>query len=191
MNATTAIDTPTLLDAARRALAASNGRIAQFSHAGRLCIAKAPGTVRGRAQSLLLKAFCRIALGSNVPLETLRLASGAPRLAREAERLRALVAAGEAVPRVLALASDCLVLEHVGETLEQSLYPLSHAEIFSRLIAATDDLARFHAAGHWHGGSQVKNMTLRNGQLFRIDFEEDLGAHPPWRSSRPMTLCCS
>lgn len=179
MNEVTAIDTPALLDDARRALATSNGRIAEFSHAGALCIAKAPGTVRGRAQSLLLKAFCRIALGSSVPLEALRLASGEERLAREAARLRALAAAGEAVPQVLALAPDCLVLEHVGDTLEQSLFPLNRAEIFSRLIAATDDLARFHEAGHWHGGSQVKNMTLRNGRLFRIDFEEDLGKHLP------------
>lgn len=168
-----------LIDAARLALLASPVRVIIFQHDGQQYVAKAPGTVRGRAQSLLLKAFCRIALGSSVPLEALRLASGEERLAREAARLSALAAAGEAVPQVLALAPDCLVLDHVGDTLEQSLFPLTRAEIRSCLITATDDLARFHEAGHWHGGSQVKNMTLKNGRLFRIDFEEDLGKHLP------------
>jgi len=179
VNEVTDIDIPALLDDARRALAASNGRIAEFSHAGALCIAKAPGHGRGWMQALLLKAFCRLAFGCRVPLASLRLVNGQARLEHEAERLRHLAAAGESVPRVPALAPDCLVLEHVGETLEQSLFPLNRSEILSRLIAATDDLARFHAAGHWHGGSQVKNMTLRNGRLFRIDFEEDLGKHLP------------
>lgn len=168
-----------LIDAARHALLASPVRVIIFQHEGQQYVAKAPGCGRGWLQALLLKAFCRLACGCRIPLKSLRLTDGQARLDFEASRLGRLAAAGEAVPRVLARAPGFMVLEYVGNTLEQSLFPMARAEIISHLMAAIDDLARFHAAGHWHGGSQVKNMTLKNGRLFRIDFEEDLGEYLP------------
>ena len=157
-----------LVSAARQALAASAARASIFSLDGECYVAKAGGTGRGWAQAFLLKTFCRLACGCRIPLKSLRLANGQGRLDYEASRLVRLGAAGEAVPRVLAREQGLLVLEYVGNTLEQSLFPMARTEIRSCLIAATDDLARFHAAGHWHGGSQVKNMTLKNDRLFRI-----------------------
>lgn len=168
-----------LLADARRHLAASGGRVASFSRANELFVAKAPGSPRGTAQAFLLKILCRFALGQSLPMATLRLADGARRLADEAARLAALAAAGEAVPQVVAFAADCMVLRHVGETLEHGLRSMSPTETTVALDAAIDDLARFHRAGHWHGGAQVKNLTRNAGQLYRIDFEEDVGAYLP------------
>ena len=45
------------------------------------------------------------------------------------------------------------------------------------------DLAAFHARGLWHGGAQIRNITLREGELWRIDFEENIGS----ALSRPLT----
>jgi hypothetical protein len=133
--------TTELLQAARESLAACGRRVATFSIANELFVAKAPGSPRGTAQAFLLKMFCRFALGQSLPMATLRLADGARRLADEAARLAALAAAGEAVPQVVAFAADCMVLRHVG--------------------------------------AQVKNLTRNAGQLYRIDFEEDIGAYLP------------
>lgn len=171
--------TTELLQAARESLAACGRRVATFSIANELFVAKAPGSPRGTAQAFLLKMFCRFALGQSLPMATLRLADGARRLADEAARLAALAAAGEAVPQVVAFAADCMVLRHVGETLEHGLRGMSPTETTEALDAAIDDLARFHRAGHWHGGAQVKNLTRNAGQLYRIDFEEDIGAYLP------------
>lgn len=171
--------TADLLQAAREALAACGGRVATFSFANEVFVAKAPGSPRGTAQAFLLKMFCRFALGQSLPMATLRLAGGARRLADEAARLAALAASGEAVPQVVAFAADCMVLRHVGETLEHGMRSMSPTETTVALDAAIDDLARFHRAGHWHGGAQVKNMTRSAGLLYRIDFEEDIGAYLP------------
>ena len=41
------------------------------------------------------------------------------------------------------------------------------------------ELGEFHRAGHWHGGAQIKNITLQDGVSYRIDFEEDFGEFLP------------
>lgn len=168
-----------LLHAARQALSASGGRVTFFLHKNQQYVAKASGPERGLAQALLLKLFCHLALGCAIPLASLRLNDGRGRLVYEAARLQALAATGEAVPEVVALNTDCMVLRHVGNTLEQSLASLSPEKFAAALDAAIDDLVRFHLSGYWHGGSQVKNMTLLDGRLYRIDFEEDIGEYLP------------
>jgi len=165
--------------AAYAALAAGTARAAVFEHAGRRFVAKAPGRGRGWLEAWFVKLFCRIVLGYRVPLEPLRLVNGQTRLEHEATRLSILAAAGEAVPQVLLLEPGCLVLEYVGHTVEESLHPLPHGQYEAFLLPILDDLRRFHAAGHWHGGAQVKNLTLQEGRLYRIDLEEDVGAHLP------------
>lgn len=165
--------------AAYAALTASAARAAVFDHAGRRYVAKAPGLGRGWLQAWFVKLFCRIALGYRVPLAPLRLVNGQARLEHEATRLTMLAAAGEAVPQVMLLEPGCLVLEYVGRTVEESLHPLPHGEYEAFLLPVLDDLRRFHAAGHWHGGAQVKNLTLHAERIYRIDLEEDVGAHLP------------
>lgn len=168
-----------LIDAARAALARSPARAAIFNLEGQRYVAKGPGKGKGWPQALLLKVFSRLAFGCHIPLRSLRLANDQARLDYEAGRLERLAAAGEAVPCVLVREPGCMVLEYVGDTLEHALHRLPHKEYSEFLAMAIDDLLRFHAAGHWHGGAQVKNLTLQNDRLYRIDFEEDLGEHLP------------
>jgi tRNA A-37 threonylcarbamoyl transferase component Bud32 len=165
--------------AAYAALAESAARATIFTHADRRYVAKAPGLGRGWLQAWFVKLFCRFVLHCPVPLAPLRLVNGQARLEHEATRLSILAAAGVSVPQVMLLEPGCLVLEYVGCTVEETLHPLPHARYGEILFPALDDLRRFHAAGHWHGGAQIKNLTLQDGRLYRIDLEEDVGAYLP------------
>src|SRR5690606_35164898 len=68
-----------------------------------------------------------------------------------------------------------LVLEHVGADLAGVLRHGDPGQREHWVRSLAIDLAQFHAAGHWHGGAQVRNITLRGGELWRIDFEENIG----------------
>lgn len=131
-----------MMEAARKALAQSDARVAIFSHEGVLRVIK---TAHHKD------------------------------LADEVQRITYLARAGERVPNILAFEGDCLLLDYAGDTLEQHLYNLSITDRITLLDAATDDLARFHRAGHWHGGAQIKNILLREGKFVRIDFETRWG----------------
>lgn len=122
-------------------------------------------------RALGLAVGCKVFLGE-FPSPRVLLRNG---LAYEAERLRQLSEAGCRVPDVWMEAPGLLVLEHVGEDFANLI---RHAGPEQRLQWVRDlavDLAQFHAQGHWHGGAQIRNVTLRDGQLWRIDFEENTG----------------
>lgn len=68
-----------------------------------------------------------------------------------------------------------LVLEHVGDDLPFRLRQADEAGRIALAQALARDLAEFHGRGMWHGGAQVRNVTLRDGRLWRIDFEENIG----------------
>lgn len=68
------------------------------------------------------------------------------------------------------------MLEFVGDDLADLI---RNEDTTSRLWltrAAATDLAAFHARGLWHGGAQIRNITLQDGELWRIDFEENIGS---------------
>jgi tRNA A-37 threonylcarbamoyl transferase component Bud32 len=96
-------------------------------------------------------------------------------LQHEAARLRFLGRAGCRVPGVWHSQADLLVLEHVGEPLPGLIRRGDESVQRELAGAAARDLADFHARGFWHGGAQLRNMTLRDGRLWRIDFEENIG----------------
>jgi tRNA A-37 threonylcarbamoyl transferase component Bud32 len=96
------------------------------------------------------------------------------RLAHEAARLNRLKAQGVAVPAVRLQLPDLLVLQDVGEPVDQALVPLPQPSRMALIERIANDLTEFHQAGHWHGAGQLRNMTLQGDRLFRIDFEEDL-----------------
>ncbi|OZI23016.1 hypothetical protein CAL18_08975 [Bordetella genomosp. 7] len=122
-------------------------------------------------RALFLAVGCKLFLGE-FPRPSVLLRNGLP---YEAQRLRALAQAGCRVPHVWREAPGLLVLEHVGADLAGVLRhgDPGQREHWVRRLAI--DLAQFHAAGHCHGGAQVRNITLRDGQLWRIDFEENIG----------------
>lgn len=94
----------------------------------------------------------------------------------EAGRLRALAHGGCAVPKVYLDEERFIVLEHVGRCLDEIVRGQPLARVGRYYEAAVDDLATFHRAGFWHGGAQLRNLTVRDGRLYRIDFEERFGA---------------
>jgi len=123
------------------------------------------------ARALGLALGCKLFLGE-FPRPSVLLRNG---LAYEAERLRRLSQAGCRVPQVWWEEPGLLVLEHVGEDLAGVVRHADAAQRVQWVRALAADLAAFHARGHWHGGAQVRNITLRDGDLWRIDFEENIG----------------
>jgi tRNA A-37 threonylcarbamoyl transferase component Bud32 len=94
----------------------------------------------------------------------------------EAQRLRVLFRAGCRVPEIWWQEPDLLVLEHVGRDLSTLIRHGSEAQRNELVRQAAEDLAIFHRQGFCHGGAQIRNLTLRGKQVWRIDFEENTGA---------------
>jgi len=122
-------------------------------------------------RALVLALGCWLFLGE-FPRPSILLRNG---LAHEAGRLRRLSQAGCRVPQVWWEAPGLLVLEHVGVDFAGLVRHADAAQRVQWVRALAADLAVFHAQGHWHGGAQVRNITLHNGELWRIDFEENIG----------------
>lgn len=129
--------------------------------------------LRSGRKSLGIWCMAR-ALGVPVPWSAVRQTDGAALLAFEHERLQTLAAAGEHVPAVLAFDGQHLVTSDIGTTLDRHLGALPLPERLPLMCAAAVDLAAFHARGHWHGGSQTRNLTWDGRQFARLDFEERL-----------------
>ena len=91
----------------------------------------------------------------------------------EAQRLRDLQQQAIAVPRLLIEEPEYIVMEHCGEQLESMLRcEEGRDEFLPRIL---DSLLELHEAKQWHGGAQIRNLTIQNDTIFRIDFEEKTG----------------
>jgi len=124
-----------------------------------------------RVRSWLAALACWLAFGERVRPSAVR----AGNIEHEARRLRQLLDAGQRVPHVLLQEEDCLVLRGVGVSLDRVVPQLPAPEKIALLERIADDLADWHNHGQWHGGAQLRNVTLHQGQLYRIDFEERHG----------------
>lgn len=93
----------------------------------------------------------------------------------EARRLRQLRLAEQRVPALYVQTDKYMVQEFCGPTVEQAAKHLKGQALHALLARCADDLSRFHHAGQWHGGSQLRNITVHGHQLYRIDFEEHIG----------------
>ena len=122
-------------------------------------------------RALGLAVFCKLVLGE-FPSPRVLLQNGLP---YETVRLRSLRAQGCAVPRVYAAQPGLLVLEFVGPDLPYCLRRLDAQAQARMAFEAGVDLAAFHRAGNWHGGAQLRNVTVQDGRYHRIDFEENIG----------------
>lgn len=89
----------------------------------------------------------------------------------EAETLRRLEGLGVRVPRVLHVEDDYFVMSDAGTTLERHLAanPGQTGELIDRAARELRALHRYDTA---HGGAQIKNLTVRDGDIHFIDFEE-------------------
>ena len=129
--------------------------------------------LRSAAQSLGIWLFAHF-VGVPVPWRAVRQTDGSVLLAFEHERLKALAAAGERVPPVLAFDGYSLETGDIGPTLDHVLHRTPEADRLALMCAAGADLAGFHARGQWHGGAQTRNLTWDGQHFARLDFEERL-----------------
>jgi tRNA A-37 threonylcarbamoyl transferase component Bud32 len=166
--------------AARAALAGNQKRVRVFTHADATYIAKRPAAKPRRlTQILFLRWAVKRITGTALPTSTLALSGATSGMDYEAGRLKRLTADGVRVPRVALLTPEFFVLEHCGAIVEAHLANWPPATWRHELPRLASELGEFHRAGHWHGGTQIKNITLRDGVSYRIDFEEDFGEFLP------------
>lgn len=170
-----------LIAAAEHALAAKpEQRTVLVEHAGKKYIAKRLAErPRRMMQTLFMRWLVKRITGQPLPLRTLALSEAAHSMDYEAKRLAALAQAGAAVPYIAHRTSAYLLLEHRGTVVAALLEHWQPAEWRKELLRLAAQLGVFHAAGLWHGGAQIKNVTLQNGQFTRIDFEENFGEFLP------------
>lgn len=170
-----------LIEPARAALARSGRHVSAFEFHGVRMFAKrlAPQHRHWFTTGPMLRL---IASAADFP--PLRLTPGdiaaAWRTDYELTRLDAMADGGVRVARVLARASDVIVLEDGGADVDRRLESWNEPTRKRELGRLADDLARFHRAGHWHGAAHIKNVTIdADGGFRRIDFEENAGALVP------------
>ena len=162
--------------AARAALEARPKRVREFTHAGTAYIVKRPAAKPRRLiQTLFVRWAVKRITGKVLPMSTLALSEATGSVDYEAGRLRKMAAAGVRVPRLALQTPGFFVLEHCGAIVESHLAKWPPETWRRELPRLARELGEFHRAGHWHGGAQIKNLTLRDGVSYRIDFEEDFG----------------
>ncbi len=159
------IDRTALLAAAHQAL---RGKVGSFTWAGQRHVAKRLTAKRPLPGERLLIGWCSRRLAGQAP----RTPALPPGPDYELRRLQTLAAAGVRVPPVLAFDQELMVLAHCGQDAFEIMRGLPRNERTRFLTRLATELADLHAAGHWHGGAQIKNILVQDGQTWRIDFEE-------------------
>jgi tRNA A-37 threonylcarbamoyl transferase component Bud32 len=89
----------------------------------------------------------------------------------EGEKLIRLKQLGLNVPAVLDYSEEYLIIEDCGRCLADviSENPQAAQSYLEKALVA---LGRLHRAGQCHGGAQIRNFTVKDEQIFMIDFEE-------------------
>jgi len=167
--------------AARAAFSGPEIRVVSFSFEGRRYVAKRLTEQKKRrlAQTLFMRWLVRRITGQTLPIKTLALSEAAQSVNFEANRLQSLAAAGVRVPRVVLRTQDFFVLDDCGTVVATLLEDWPCATWRRELQQLATELGEFHAAGHWHGSAQIRNITLLDGKTYRIDFEERFGTALP------------
>lgn len=185
----TACPEQSLVAVADAAVAATDRRIVLVEYDGERYIAKRTAErPRRRSQALFVRWLVKRVTGQSLPLKTLLLSEATSGVDYEAKRLRALALAGVRVPRVVHQSVGYLLLEHCGPTLVSLLDGWSCETWRAELRTVARELGAFHRAGHWHGAAQIKNLTRRDGQTWRIDFEEGFGELVPLPAAQALDL---
>ncbi len=178
-----------LESAARAALAMDSSRTHVFEHDGRRYVVKRlAARSRRLIQTLFMRWLVKRLSGQCLPLETLALSGATSSMDFEATRLNDLAAAGIRVPRVALVTKEFFVLEYCGAVVQVQLKRWTPETWRSELPRLATELGEFHRAGHWHGGAQIRNITLQDGVSYRIDFEEDFGEILPLEMTQAADL---
>jgi tRNA A-37 threonylcarbamoyl transferase component Bud32 len=173
-------ENPALEAAARLALTTHHSRALVFEHEGRrYVVKKLAAKPRKLVQTLFMRWLVKRITGQPLPMQTLALAEAAGSMEFEANRLRSLAAAGVRVPRVALVTPAFFVLDFCGTVVATLLEKWTPETWRTELPRLATELGEFHRAGQWHGGAQIKNITLQDGLSYRIDFEENFGEFLP------------
>jgi len=183
-------DTPLTLEAAAKAaFGQRNNRTVVFEHDGRRYVAKRLAEKpRKLAQTLFMRWAVKYITGQPLPLQTLALSSAATSMDFEARRLSSLATAGVRVPTVALVTPEFFVLDYCGQVVARQLEKWPPEVWRQELRRLAGELGEFHRAGHWHGGAQIKNITLADGLSYRIDFEENFGEFLPLTATQAADL---
>ena len=178
-----------LVAAADAALRASTARTVLLEHDGERYVAKRIAQrPRRLAQALFVRWLARRVTGQSLPMRALLLSEAASSVDYEARRLESLALAGVRVPRVAHHGAGYLLLEHCGATVASEIEGWTIDVCRSELLRLADELGVFHRAGQWHGAAQIKNLTTKNGQTWRIDFEENFGELVPLPAAQALDV---
>jgi len=175
--------------AARAALVGHGGRTLVFDHEGqRYVVKRLADKPRRLLQTLFMRWLVKRVTGSPLPMRTLTLSEAANSMAYEANRLKSLAAAGARVPHVVLATPELFVLTYCGTEVTALIRTWSQEVWRANLSRMASELGEFHAAGHWHGGAQIKNLTQHDGLTWRIDFEENFGEFLPLTATQTADL---
>ncbi|MBL0355041.1 MAG: hypothetical protein WAS49_05985 [Candidatus Dechloromonas phosphoritropha] len=182
-------NTASLEAATRAVLATDSSRTHIFEHEGQHYVVKRlAAKPRKLIQTVFMRWLVKRLTGRRLPLETLALSEATSSMDFEATRLKDLATAGIRVPRVALVSTEFFVLEYCGVVVQTQLKtwpPETWRRVLPRLAT---ELGEFHRAGHWHGGAQIKNVTMHDDISYRIDFEEDFGKIMPLEMTQAADL---
>ena len=117
---------------------------------------------------------------SRLPLLTpVRRQSPHAALRHESRKLRRLREKGINVPEVFLVTDDFFVMEDTGQSFRSAIRKgiLESSEQTYALLFR--HLGLLHRSGEYHGGSQIRNFTYREGRVSLIDFEENFSETIP------------
>jgi len=91
----------------------------------------------------------------------------------EVQRLEEIFKKFSYVPEVLISNENFMVIVDSGKDLRKIMKKIKDSLEAEKIIyQALDVLIEFHALGFFHGGSQIKNFTMKEDKISMIDFEE-------------------
>ena len=91
----------------------------------------------------------------------------------EAGKITELNNGGIHVPDILYSCDDFFVMSDTGESLKEHM-KANIARKDHYIEKAIEELCRLHYKNYAHGGSQIRNFTIKNEKISLIDFEEKI-----------------
>ncbi|PRM94002.1 kinase [Aliarcobacter cryaerophilus] len=92
----------------------------------------------------------------------------------EISKLEKFKELGINVPKVVLKNSDYFILEDSGKSVNRILKNknIIEKDFYFYIDLALFELAKIHNCNSFHGGSQLRNFTFKDGKVFVLDFEE-------------------
>ena len=149
----------------------SGPRVSRVEEGGVPAILKRRRPVRGAWRYALMYATAQIFDAPS--LRPVQANGGVRAQTVELRRLRELASAGVAVPAVLRVADDGIVMQFLGDRTLVEAFKLDAATGLAAWRRGLDAIADVHARGQVLSQAFARNMLEHEGRIWFIDFEED------------------